>query len=271
VTPGYFALIGLPVVDGREVRDTDTNGTPAVAVVNQSFVDRYFPRALAVGKKIWLSGAEHSTEIVGIVADGRTADLTQPPTPEIYLSLWQATAFSKDLVVRTAADPRGVIAAVRAELRAVDPTVAVEHVKTLDEIRLDSLASRIFAGQLLSGFSVIGLLLTVIGVYGVLALSVASRRREIAIRSAVGARRRDIRNLVVGEGLRLVTGGIVVGIIGAVMVARVLQSLLFGVGPTDPLTIVTAGVVFTGVTLVACWVPARRATAVDPIDALRCE
>jgi putative ABC transport system permease protein len=271
VTPGYFALLGVPIVDGRDIRDTDKNGAPAVAVVNQAFVDRYFPAAPAVGKKIWLTNAEHSTAIVGVAADGRTGNLTRPPSPEIYLSLWQATAFSKDLVVRTAADPRAVVAAVRAELRAVDPTVAVEHVKTLDEIGTDSLASRIFARRLLVGFSIVGTLLTVVGVYGVLALSVASRRREIAIRTAIGAHRRHIRNMVVGEGFRLVAGGIAAGIIGALIVSRTLQSFLFEVGPTDPLTIGTAGLLFTGVTLIACWAPTRRAVAVDPLEALRCE
>src|SRR5262249_36504020 len=156
--------------------------------------------------------------------------------------------FSKDLVLRTAADPRGVVAAVRKELRAVDPTVAVEKVKTLDEIRSDSIGSRIFVSQLLVGFSVVGTVLTIVGVYGGLALSVASRRREIAIRSAIGAHRGHIRSLVVGEGFRLVAGGLVVGVIGALSVARVLQSFLYNVAPTDPLTIATAGLLFVGVT-----------------------
>ncbi|OLD18401.1 MAG: hypothetical protein AUJ01_07655 [Acidobacteria bacterium 13_1_40CM_3_65_5] len=205
------------------------------------------------------------------MSNARTGALTQAPEPEIYFSLWQASAFSKDLVVRTAADPRSAIAAIRRELRAVDPTVAVERVKTLDDIRADSLASRIFARQLLVGFSIVGTLLTVVGVYGVLALSVASRRREIAIRTAIGAHRRDIRNLVLGEGFRLVAGGIVVGIAGALIVSRVLQSFLFEVEPTDPATLVGAGLLFAGVTLLACWAPTRRAAAVDPLEALRCE
>jgi putative ABC transport system permease protein len=272
VTPGYFALLSLPIADGRDFRSTDGRDAPAVAVVNQAFVDRYFAGTSAVGKKLWLNGRDqHATEIVGIAGDGRTGDLTRAPSPEIYLSLWQASAFSKDLVVRTAADPRAAIAAIRRELRAVDPTVAVERVKTLDDIRTDSLASRIFARQLLVGFSIVGTLLTVVGVYGVLALSVDSRRREIAIRTAIGADRRDIRNLVFGEGFRLVAGGIVAGIAGALIVSRVLQSFLFEVEPTDPATLVGAGLLFAGVTLIACWVPTRRAAAVDPLEALRCE
>ena len=153
----------------------------------------------------------------------------------------------------------------------MDSTVAVEHVKTLDDIRTDSLASRIFARQLLVGFSIVGTLLTVIGVYGVLALSVASRRREIAIRTAIGAHRRDIRNLVFGEGFRLVAGGIVLGIAGALMTSRVLQSFLFEVEPTDPATLAGAGLLFVGVTLLACWAPTppRRGRRPDRGVAMR--
>lgn len=277
VTPGYFALMGVPILDGRDFRDTDDKKAGSVAIVNQLFADKYFAGARAIGKHFWQAGRsgllldQQATEIVGVVRNARTGDLTQGPKPEVYLSLWQASAFSKDLVVRTTADPRAVVAAVRNELRAADPTVAVEKVRTLDEIRSDSIASRIFASQLLVGFSIVGTLLTVVGVYGVLALSVASRRREIAIRTAIGAQRSDIRNLIVGEGFRLVAGGIVVGIAGALMMARMLQSFLFEVGPTDPLTIGAAGLLFVGVTLIACWAPSRRAAAVDPLEALRCE
>jgi len=272
VTPGYFALLGVPIVGGRDFRDADTRNAPSVAIVNQELADRYFAGEYPLGKKLWLGGRDRpSTEIVGVVANARTGDLTQAPAPEVYLSLWQASAFSKDLVVRTAGDPRSAVAAITRELRAVDPTVAVERVKTLDDIRSDSLASRIFARQLLVGFSIVGTVLTVVGVYGVLALSVASRRREIAIRTAIGAHRRDIRNLVFGEGFRLVFGGIVAGIAASLGVSRVLQSFLFEVEPTDPGTLAAAGGLFAAVTLLAFWAPTRRAAAVDPLEALRCE
>ena len=132
-------------------------------------------------------------EIVGEIANGRTDDLTQEASPEIYLPLWQAQAFSKHLVVRTTADPRTVVVAVERELRSVDPTAAIENVKTLEQIRDESLASRTFAMHLLTGFSVLGSVLTLVGIYGVISLSVASRRRELAIRSAVGAQQKDIR------------------------------------------------------------------------------
>ncbi|HJZ99743.1 MAG TPA: ABC transporter permease, partial [Candidatus Solibacter sp.] len=212
VTPGYFELLGQTVTDGRDFRPTDTQGAPLVAIVNQTLVDRYFPHTNAIGKKIWGRGRERpANEIIGVVSNGRTGDLSRPPEPEVYLCLWQQRAFSKHLVVRTAADPRGIMAAIQRELRAVDPTVAVENVKTMDEIRGESLASRTFAMQLLIGFAAVGSVLTLVGIYGVLALSVASRRREIAIRAAVGAEQHHIRKLVFAEGARLIAGGVVLG------------------------------------------------------------
>ena len=173
--------------------------------------------------------------------------------------------------MRTAADPRAMIAAVQRELRAVDPTAAIENVKTLEQIRGDSLASRTFAMQLLVGFSLVGSVLTLVGIYGVLSLSVASRRREIAIRSAVGARQRDIRNLVFAEGFRLIAGGVVAGMAAALLLSRVLKSFLFEVQPTDPLTLIGVALLFVGVAMLACWVPTRRAAKVDPVEALRYE
>jgi putative ABC transport system permease protein len=272
VTPGYFDLLGQPISLGRDFRNTDSLRAPSVAIVNQAFADRYFPHANAIGKKIWGRGRERPpSDIVGVVTNSRTDDLTKAAEPEIYLPLWQAQAFSKHLVVRTAADPRSMAAAVERELRAVNPTVAVENVKSLDQIRTESLASRTFAANLLVGFSVVGSILTLVGIYGVLALSVASRRREIAIRAAVGAERRHIRRLVFGEGFRLISGGVVAGAGAALLLSRVLRSFLFGVEATDPLTFVAVGLLFGGVALLACWMPVRRAANVDPTEALRYE
>ncbi|HTF43330.1 MAG TPA: ABC transporter permease, partial [Terriglobales bacterium] len=197
VTPDYFKLMGMALMEGREFRSTDDNKAPNVAIVNQAFARHYFPPGNAIGKKFWLNGRDKpGTEIVGEIANGRTDDLTQEASPEIYLSLWQASAFSKHLVVRTTADPRAAVLAVEHELRSVDPTAAIENVKTLEQIRDESLASRTFAMHLLTGFSVVGSALTLVGIYGMLSLSVVSRRRELAIRSAVGAQQRDIRKLI---------------------------------------------------------------------------
>jgi putative ABC transport system permease protein len=272
VSPGYFQLLGMALSDGRDFRSTDVRKAPNVAVINQALAQRYFAQGPAIGKKIWMGGRNQPpTEIVGVVANGRTDDLTQVPEPEIYLSFWQATPFSKDLVLRTVGDPRSVTASVQRELHAVEPTAAVENIKSLEQIRSDSLASRTFAMQLLVGFALVGSVLTLVGIYGVLSLSVAARRREIAIRAAVGAERRDIRNLVFAEGFRLIAGGVICGMVAAVVLSRVLKSFLFEVEPTDPATLVGVGVLFTCVALLACWEPTRRAARVDPIEALRYE
>jgi putative ABC transport system permease protein len=272
VTPDYFKLMGMAVIEGREFRSTDDDKAPPVAIVNQAFVDRYFPHEHPVGRKFWLNGRDKpGTEIIGEIANGRTDDLTEEASPEIYLPLWQATAFSKHLVVRTTADPRAVEVSVERELRAVDPTAAIENVKTLEQIRDESLASRTFAMQLLVGFSVVGSVLTLVGVYGVLSLSVASRRRELAIRSAVGAEQKDIRNLIFGEGFRLIAAGVAAGAVLAIVLSRVLRTFLFDVQPGDPATLAAVGALFVGVALLACWAPVRRAAKVDPLEALRYE
>ena len=272
VTPDYFKLMSLPLMEGREFRSTDDDKAPKVAIVNQAFADHYFPHGNALGRKIWMNGRDKpGMEIVGEITNGRTDDLTQQPSPEIYLPLWQATAFSKHLVIRTAADPLTVVAAVQHELRSVDPTAAIENVKTLEQIRDESLSSRTFAMNLLTGFSALGSVLTLVGIYGVLSLSVASRRKELAIRSAMGAQQTDIRNLIFGEGFRLIAGGVIAGVALAIVLSRVLKSFLFEVQPSDPATLITVGAFFVGVGLLACWAPVRRAAKVHPLEALRYE
>jgi putative ABC transport system permease protein len=272
VTQGYFDLLGLALLDGRDFRTTDDRKAPAVAIVNKALADRYFSDGSPIGKRLFTQGRQRPTaEIVGVVANARTDDLTRQPEPELYFPLWQWTAFSKDLVIRTAGDPRSVMAAVQRELRSVDPTVAVENVRTLEQIRSDSLASQTFAMQLLVGFAFVASVLTLVGIYGVLSLSVAARRRELAIRAAVGAASGDIRRLIVGEAARLIAGGVAAGVVAAIVLSGVLESFLFGVRPVDPTTLTTVAVLFAAVALAACWVPMRRAARVDPIEALRCE
>jgi len=275
VTEDYFKLLGQALVAGRNFRSTDNRDTPnatSVAIINQAMADRYFPQANPVGKKLWGFGRRNPpNEIIGVVANSRTDDLTKAAEPEIYLSMWQATPFTKHLLVRTTADPRALMASVQRELRAVDPTVAVENLKTLEEIRGDSLASRGFAMRLLIGFSIVASALTLVGIYGVLSLSVAARRRELAIRTAMGAGRTDILKLVLGEGLRLIALGVTAGLAAAIVLSRVLRSFLFEVEPTDPVTLIVVGLLFVGVALLACWAPARRAAKVDPLEALRYE
>jgi len=278
VTPDFFQLMGFTFLEGRGFRSSDSMGRPQVAVVNRAFADRYFPRWQALGRKFWMMGHTYPDgrpnpggEIVGVLANARTDDLAQAAEPEVYLCLWQAAAFSKDLVVRTAGDPRAVMANVERELHAVDSTAAVENVKTFDQIRDDSLASRTFAMNLLVGFSVVASVLTLVGLYGMISLSVTSRRRELAIRAAVGAQQRHLHRLILGEGFRLIAGGVIAGLAIALTLSRVLKSFLFGVAPADPLTLLGVGTVFAVVAMLACWVPTRRAGKVDPLEALRYE
>ncbi len=272
VTPGYFDLLGLKIYQGRDFRASDKAKAQPVAVVNRAFVDRFFPSSSPIGKTVWGNGRKNpGAVIVGVTGDTRDADLTRAAQPEMYLCFWQAMAFSKDLVIRTASDPRPLIAGVQRALRSVDSTAAAENVRTFEQIRADSVASRAFAMRLLLGFSMAGCALSLVGIYGVLSLSIASRRREIAIRAAVGADQRAIRGLVLGEGLRLIAGGVVCGMVAALALSRALQSFLFQVEPADPESLIAAGLLFTAVALLACWAPGRRAAAVDPIEALRSE
>ena len=270
VTPGYFDILGVRIAEGRDFRSSDANKAAQVAIVNRAFADRYFSGSSAIGKKIWQRGRQQPpAEIVGVVANGRTDDLTRTPEPELYLSLWQASAFSKDLVVRTTTDPRVLMTAIQMALRSVAPTVAIENVRTLEQVRDNSVATRTFAMQLLVGFAMVASVLTLVGVYGVLSLSIASRRREIAVRSAVGAQQRDIRNLVFADAFRLIAGGVIAGILVAVILSRGLASFLFGVEATDAPTLAGVGLLFASVALLACWVPTRRAASIDPLEALR--
>jgi putative ABC transport system permease protein len=274
VTPGYFDILRIPITEGRDFRASDANNKEAtrVAIVNRALADRYFPGTSAIGKKLWFNNRQgRFVEIIGVVANSRTDDLTRAAEPELYQSLWQAGAFSKDLIVRTAGDPRALMTAIQRELRSVDPSVAIENVRTLEQVRDISVATRTFAMQLLVGFSIVASVLTLVGVYGVLSLTVASRRREIAVRSAVGASGRDIRNLVFADAFRLIAGGVLAGIVAAVLLSRGLTSFLFDVEPTDVPTLVSVGLLFASVALLACWMPTRRAARIDPLEALRSE
>ena len=272
VTTGYFALLGIPIVVGRDFRPTDDGKATRVAIVNQTLANRYFSNGTAVDKKIWGAGRNRPAfNIVGVVADSRPDDLTKSAEPELYVPLWQATAFSKDLIVRASGDPKALAPAIQQELRSTDPTVAIENVRTLDDVRAESVSSQMFATRLLVGFAGAAIVLALVGLYGVLSLSVASRRREIAIRSAVGARRGHIRALIIGEGVGLVVWGLVVGIALAIVLGRLLRVFLYGVQPSDPLTLFGASAAFVFVAALACWAPAARATGVEPLEALRSE
>jgi putative ABC transport system permease protein len=272
VTEDYFDVMGMRVAEGRSFRDSDGPDAPRVAIVNATLAKRYFADRHAVGAHLQFTGSTSKPlEIIGVVADTRTEDLSEPAAPEIYLPFWQSGAFSKHLVVRAAGDPEALAALVRDELRKIDPTSAVERVTTMAEIRRESVAARTFAMRLLIGFAVVATVLALVGLYGVLSLSVNSRIKEIAVRKAVGAQRHQIVQLVVGEGSKLVASGLVLGAIVALLVGRLLRTLLFDVTPHDPVALGIAAIAFGAVALAACLLPAYRASRVDLMESLRQE
>ena len=270
VTGGYFEMLRQPLTVGRDFRISDDSEAPPVAIVNETFVAQYLGGGSAIGREIWTRGRENgeAAQIIGVVADSRTNDLTQVSEPEVYLPLWQAQAFSKHLVLRTTGSPEAIVPGVRAALRTVEPTVSVESIRTLEEIRGESLAGRTFAAQLLIGYAIVASILTLGGIYSVLSLQVASRRREIAIRAAVGANRGTILRGVLGQGMRIVLIGAVAGVAVSFALSSALQNWLFGVAPADPVTIIAAAGLFLLVGILACAVPSIRATRIEPAEAL---
>jgi putative ABC transport system permease protein len=272
VTEDYFDVMGMRLAEGRSFRDSDGPGVARVAIVNETLARRYLPDRHTVGAHLQFAGStDKPLEIVGVVADTRTEDLSAPAEPEIYLPFWQSGAFSKHLVVRASGDPTAIAALVRGELRKIDPTSAVERITTMAEIRRESVASRTFAMRLLIGFAIVATVLALVGLYGVLSLSVNSRIKEIAVRRAVGAQRHQIVQLVVVEGSKLVACGLVFGAIVAVLVGRLLQTLLFDVTPSDPIALGIAATAFGAAALAACLVPAYRASRVELMESLRQE
>ena len=268
ITPDYFDVMGMGLMDGRGFQATDAGDAPMVAVVNQAFGRKYFPGGV-LGRQMRFAGDNKRTiQIVGVVADTRTEALSTQAEPEVYLSFWQSGAFSKHLVVRAAGDPSALPALVRREVHAVDPTASVERFTTMAEIRRTSVAPRTFAMQLLIGFSILATALALVGIYGVLSLSVGSRQKEIAVRKAVGAQGRDILRLILGEGSRMIAIGIGLGAVVSIFVGRALENYLFEVRPTDPLSVGIAALVFGLVAFVICLLPATRAAGTDLRSAL---
>ncbi len=272
ITPDYFDVVGIRLVEGRAFLNTDTQDAPRVAIVNEALARRYFGGRNPVGRRFSFTGsADKPLEVVGMIADTRTEALSQTAEPEIYLPFWQSGAFSKHLVVRTTGQPLALAQDVRREIRAVDSTSAVERITTLAEIRQASTASQIFAMRLIAGFAIAATLLALVGLYGVLSLSVGARTKEIAVRKAIGAQGRQIVSLVLGEGSRLVAVGLALGLVTARFVGRLLEALLFDVQPADPVSLASGAVLFAIVALAACLLPALRAGRVDVMESLRQE
>ncbi|HSB09291.1 MAG TPA: ABC transporter permease [Blastocatellia bacterium] len=272
----YFRTMGIPILRGRDIAERDDKKSTPVIVVNDTFAQKFFPGEDPIGKHIKPGiGTDDSPsvwrEIVGVVGSVSHLSLSADPDPEYYVPHAQMPFDSMTIVARTEGDPRSLISAVRSEVRALDGDLPVYNFKTLEEYVAGSVAQPRFNTLLLAIFAGIALVLTAVGLYGVMSYSVTQRTHEIGIRMALGAGGHDVLKMVVRQGMTLTLVGMGAGLAGAYFLTRFMESLLFGVSATDPITFIGISVVLAGVALGACFVPARRATRVDPMIALRYE
>jgi len=276
VSPGYFEAIGLPLLQGRDFNDSDRRDSGPAVVISKRLADLHFPEGDPIGQRLRIGyGASRDDdrvrEIVGIVGDARLGGLSVDPLPAYYLTYRQLPESAMDIVVSAAGDATATIAALRREVSALDADIPVYQVQTLEERVLDSAAPQQFRAALVGSFAAVALLLACVGIYGVMAHSVAQRTRELGIRLALGADRGTVLGLVLRRGLALAGMGIGLGLVISTAANRFLASLLFGVAPTDPLTYAAVAALLLAVSLLACYLPARRATRVDPTVAMRAE
>jgi len=273
VSPGYFRTLQVPILRGREFDTTDTPTSPRTVIVDDTLAQRYWPGQDPLGRHIYLPGPGGATpvEVVGVVGRMRSRRLADAPRQTMFFPVSQQSAGNLTLALRTGFEPSAAVPLLRDLVRSLDPRVPLFHVRTLEQQRAGSLALQRMAAALLSGFGALALLLATIGIYGVLAYSVGRRTREVGIRVALGAQVTDVLALVLWQGARLVAAGIILGLAGALAVTRLLRSFLFEVTPLDPLTFAGVIVLLSVVSLVACWLPARRAARTDPMVALRCD
>ena len=275
VSPGYFDTMTIPLLNGRKLSDQDIVTTPRVAVISETMARTFWPNEDPVGKRFGIGEIESGPRwfnIVGVVKDVRQMQLTADPKPQAYLTYLQVGFFdSRDLVVKTDVDPASMAATIRNAVWEIDKDQPVSNVQTMETILADSIAQQRFSMVLLAIFAGVALVLAAVGIYGVMSYSVAQRTREIGIRMALGAQTAAVLKLALGYGMKLVLIGIAIGLIGAFALTRLMSTLLFGVTATDPITFALISLLLICVAALASYIPARRATKVDPMIALRYE
>ncbi|HKG48714.1 MAG TPA: FtsX-like permease family protein [Pyrinomonadaceae bacterium] len=269
-TPGYFEAMGMPVLKGRAFESSDTEKSLPVAIVDETLARRYSPDGDLLGKRIRLGDGPWLT-IVGVVPNVKNRKLDEEAWPYVYRPYSQWVRRETMLVVRSSIDPASIVAGIRQEVAKLDPEIPLSDVSTIEQAMNRSLVTARLTNSLLVGFAATALLLAVTGIYGVMSLNVTNRRNEFGIRLALGAQTSNVLKLILGQGLRLAVIGVALGLAGAIAFTRLLQGLLFGISASDPLTFAVIAALLVGVALLACWIPARRATKVDPLEALRSE
>lgn len=267
----FFDTLGISLLRGRDFTENDSQQAPKVLIINEAMANRFWGDQDPIGKRLKLFGDQEYRQVVGIVGDSKYNSLTEARRPFMYLPLLQEYAPQVNLHVRTSTDPKAMVAALRSEVQAVDASLPVLNVQTLSERVENSLGGERTQATLLGSGGLLALLLAAVGLYGVMSYTVAQRTREIGIRMALGAGRGNVMGLVMKQGVTLVGAGVVLGLGAAFGITRLLASLLFGVSAVDPLTFIGTSVILLAVSLLASYIPARRATKVDPLIALRYE
>ncbi|HZI40955.1 MAG TPA: FtsX-like permease family protein, partial [Gemmatimonadaceae bacterium] len=269
VTPEYFPLLGMTLLRGRLFDDFDVDGSPSVAVIDETMARMYWPNEDALRKRIKLSTRDTGwTTIVGVVADARTESLASASVPHVYASLYQRQGKHLAIFLRGHFDTGAIAHAIRDEVQVINPALPVFGVERLADAVAASLAMRRFSMRMTALFAITALLLAALGIYGVTSYIVTERTHEIGVRLALGAQRRDVMRIVLGQGVALVVAGASVGLVSALVVSRAMAGLLFGVSAADPLTFGVVMAVLGAIALVACYVPARRAVRIDPVQTL---
>lgn len=278
VTPGYFAALRVPLIEGRLLDERDGADAPNVVVVNQAFVRRFFPKESPMGKRFraGLGGSAMGKgpqmwTIVGVVGDTKQQSLASETIPEATASALQWPRFMMMLVLRTSVDPLSLVSAVRKQVNDLDKDLPLYGVQKMDEVLAEEVATQRFNAGALAGFAGLAVLLAAVGIYGVMAYAVSQRTHEIGVRMALGAEPRNVLRMVLRQGLLLALSGVALGVGAAFALTRLMNNMLFGVTASDPGTFIEVTVALILVALAACWVPARRATRVDPVIALRYE
>jgi putative ABC transport system permease protein len=276
VSPDYFKAMGIPLRAGRFFTNRDIKGAQQVVIIDETFAQRYFPDADPIGKHItgeFSRGAGNSSrQIVGVVGGAKYWTLSRDPFPHMYFSYLQENWRSMSLVVRSqTGDPMKLAAPIRAELAAIDKNQPIHSFKALEERVSKMIAPQRFTTTLMSGFAALAALLGAIGIYGVMSHSVAERTREIGVRMALGAQTGNVMKMVLKRGMTLAGAGVTIGLAASFALTRAMSGLLFGVEATDPATLIATTLLLLAVATISCLIPARRATKIDPLLALKHE